>query len=481
MGSRIPASVLFILIFTISSHAQYGDPEYRGINQMDGNLIRTTFYNYGLLGNIGEISFEWPIGTGNEYCGDFTPLLGAEFVHYSGDTLHSVINCYGPRGNADGPPGGGAFWGFEPVPGYAQWPSPGSDPVVARSDEPASWPSAWNGQWFGPSGMGTRWGDQEAYFQMDDHRDLEWREREGEILYPILNDTSRGGIGLRVEVRYLQYEAAELADALFLMYILHNDGQLIINRARFGFLIGTMAGGRQDSEDDITSYNADLNLTYSFDPDDQGSPGWTPVSAEHNVGYFGTMFLKTPAREGLTSFDVFTPPGAVRMRDDEGLWQRMEPGRFDIIGQPSDCDYVMGTGDFPLWPGAADTVIAVVLYGVDYDDLVDNAHVVIQRYSTGAILGADSRKIIIEPSTYTLSAYPNPFNGELTLDVSGFNREVRISLLNMLGQEVDVIHSGVLSGSRIHYAAPAQLSSGLYFVKAADARNARMEKVVFLK
>ncbi|MBU1637121.1 T9SS type A sorting domain-containing protein [bacterium] len=85
------------------------------------------------------------------------------------------------------------------------------------------------------------------------------------------------------------------------------------------------------------------------------------------------------------------------------------------------------------------------------------------------------------PTSISLSAFPNPFNSELTLDVSGFSREVRVSLLNVLGQEVELIHEGVLAGNRIHYAAPATMSSGLYFVKAEDARNVRTEKVVFLK
>ncbi|RQW00348.1 T9SS C-terminal target domain-containing protein, partial [bacterium] len=85
------------------------------------------------------------------------------------------------------------------------------------------------------------------------------------------------------------------------------------------------------------------------------------------------------------------------------------------------------------------------------------------------------------PTSISLSAFPNPFNSELTLDVSGFTHEVRVSLLNVLGQEVEVIHNGVLSGKRIHYAASATMSSGVYFVKAEDALNVRMKKVVFLK
>ena len=34
---------------------------------------------------------------------------------------------------------------------------------------------------------------------------------------------------------------------------------------------------------------------------------------------------------GLNAFEYFSPPGAVRMRDDQGLWDRMAPGHFDVV------------------------------------------------------------------------------------------------------------------------------------------------------
>lgn len=85
------------------------------------------------------------------------------------------------------------------------------------------------------------------------------------------------------------------------------------------------------------------------------------------------------------------------------------------------------------------------------------------------------------PNEISLSAYPNPFNSEMMLNVTGFTRDVRVTLHNLLGQEVDVIHVGQVTGASLHYAAPASLSSGLYFVRATDARNVKTVKVVYLK
>ncbi len=86
-----------------------------------------------------------------------------------------------------------------------------------------------------------------------------------------------------------------------------------------------------------------------------------------------------------------------------------------------------------------------------------------------------------QPSKYSLSAFPNPFNSELTLSVTGFTRNVYISLHNLLGQKVDVIHDGLLVNTQLHYTAPASLSSGLYFIRANDTHHSRTAKIVFLK
>jgi hypothetical protein len=86
-------------------------------------------------------------------------------------------------------------------------------------------------------------------------------------------------------------------------------------------------------------------------------------------------------------------------------------------------------------------------------------------------------------STWRIAAlYPNPFNSEIRLDIAGFTRsDFRLSLYNLLGQEVDLIHSGELTGRAVHYSAPPNLASGVYFVRAADRVTAQTLKVIFLK
>ena len=156
------------------------------------------------------------------------------------------------------------------------------------------------------------------------------------------------------------------------------------------------------------------------------------------------------------------------MRTDingDSLWSRT----FASVGWGSYCKSVQQTIDG-----------GYVLAGKTYQASHGDVDFLLVKTGPDPIMDTDEY-YTPQASSYSLSAYPNPFNSELTLDVSGFSREVRISLLNVLGQEVEIIHDGVLSGNRIHYAAPATMSSGLYFVQARDAREIRTAKVVFLK
>ncbi|MBU1636193.1 T9SS type A sorting domain-containing protein [bacterium] len=86
-----------------------------------------------------------------------------------------------------------------------------------------------------------------------------------------------------------------------------------------------------------------------------------------------------------------------------------------------------------------------------------------------------------QPSTYSLSAFPNPFNSELTLNVSGFTGKVHISLFDLLGREVTAIHDGLLTSDQLHYTAPASLASGIYFVQANNTANSLSTKIIYLK
>ena len=186
----------------------FGDPTFRKRGIHSGNKVRTVFFNDGLVaGTMGDgPEGEWPIGSGNMYIGDVSPLLGVEayqswidtlrFINTAHDTLidrkgdtytrfdllrhdtttivvtgsdtfayrakvyklfHSVGTSDGPRQWTDGPSSGGPTWTFQPIPGYANadtnlvamstdLDNDGPDGFPSSGDDdglPDSWPPYW--------------------------------------------------------------------------------------------------------------------------------------------------------------------------------------------------------------------------------------------------------------------------------------------------------------------------------------------------
>ncbi|MAE69904.1 MAG: hypothetical protein CME06_05485 [Gemmatimonadetes bacterium] len=487
-----------------------GNAGWRRKNLHSGNKIKTVFYNFGLVANPGEPSGEWPIGnTENDYVGDVTPLVGVEYVNKVGDLVHTVVTCDGPRGNSDGP-GGGVFWGFEPIPGFLAEDQDG----VAMSHLPSTWPghwpdkpASWNGFWNGFFGRGVQNADQESFFYVDDANDAEFNVADdGTVLWqPSPDAPSRAGLGLLVKVRGFQWSHFLAEDVIFWLYEVTNVSVHDYDKVAFGMVVGTLSGGRTDSDDDLAFFDLEDDMTYSWDSDDNVDfEGWVPVSETIEVGYAGYAFLESPGNPfngidddgdgeegsplidagmlsgevadngiddngnglidegvqhiglayadnidndadgridemiderrddgidndldwdpllhdsgadgvpgtadegegdgvptagernfdatdvdesdqiGLTSFDYFSPPSDVRMNDDDGLWERLQPGRFEVVpDEPADGDFIYGSGYFPLKVGQTQRFSMALVFGEDFEDIVDNKRTAQQIY-----------------------------------------------------------------------------------------------------
>jgi hypothetical protein len=87
------------------------------------------------------------------------------------------------------------------------------------------------------------------------------------------------------------------------------------------------------------------------------------------------------------------------------------------------------------------------------------------------------------PSSFVLSAYPNPFNPSTTirydLPASGI---IHLSVFDLLGREVTTLFSGTqTAGSHEARFDGAQLSSGIYFVRLESNLHSSQHKIVLLK
>ncbi|MBU0529212.1 hypothetical protein KKF86_05595, partial [bacterium] len=258
---------------------QYSDQVYRKTGIHNGNLVRTVFGNWGVVGQPAD---KGPRGAwlhdNNGYVGDVSPLFGVEINALNNignsQTFHSVITCPIDRPSSTGPEEalGGKRWGFEPVRGYFNE----SNERIAMSTDPSTWPPnwpdkgndisdpGWPGAWNGFFGKDLQNIQQESYFVMDDNNDEEFNYKDNNLwkveFKPDANNPNRNGMGLEMKVRGMQWQQFLAQDCLFWLYEITNTGTTDYTKATFGMLVGTYVGVTGDkhvgeSDDDWSFFD----------------------------------------------------------------------------------------------------------------------------------------------------------------------------------------------------------------------------------
>ncbi|MDP3685111.1 MAG: hypothetical protein Q8S01_14380, partial [Ignavibacteria bacterium] len=291
----------------------YGNFRYEKESILDGNAIRTLFKNTGEIAHWPyQPSGEWPKGSGHSYLDGMTLLIGAQVISPDRQlVIHPIEASY--REWMDVDPVTGEIWGLEPIPGYSN--SASTKP--AMSIDPSSWPNTWPDVRFPPGFNGkfpsyfglnsTR--AYETFFVMDDSQDKEF-SRSPYNFFPVLTDPARGGLGLRVETRTLQFPEFELQNVLFMHYDITNISDFSYDSTCFGFYIDPGVGGPSSGGDDIR-FNKTLDLTYAWDHVGLGIPGnW-------KTGYIGFVLLETPSNSTNGIDD--DEDGMIDERRDDGI------------------------------------------------------------------------------------------------------------------------------------------------------------------
>jgi hypothetical protein len=283
---------------------------------MDGNLVRTIFYNNGEVGQWPyQPSGEWPKGTGQSYLDGFAILIASEVTAPgNGQIIHPLQTSYREwmdRDSITGEP-----WGLEPVPGYSSPISFNPAISVDSTSWPASWPLAlnlsesWNGHWYSYFGRDAFNADFETFFVMDDSRDKEWT-RTPFNYFPLASDSDRAGLGLRVEVRGFQWDQELVEDIIFWHYDIINISDFNYPKTIFGFFTDCGIGGTNDQFDDCVTFDKTLDLAYCYDGNGLGDPGnWV-------TGYLGYLYLESPG-DGFDGIDN-DEDGMIDERRDDGI------------------------------------------------------------------------------------------------------------------------------------------------------------------
>ena len=297
---------------------QRGQSDAERYGEHDAANIRTRFWNFGMVGdypdNPGNVdlsvfhSCEVPEGSGMNYSDGITPFVLAKIRQRSG--LETYIMETGFRERQATSPYFNRIMRFEPRPGYFQ-PDPGLNPArsPAISSDPRTWPDfwpdrtrdpddpGWRGSWNGYFGKRVA-ADQESYTVMDDDYYDAWD------FYPDSRDSTRRGLGLRVEVRGFQWANPQASNVIFWHYDITNEGTTDYNdNIVFGLYMDSGVGGSElscdqifESDDDNAFFNRTfdedvINLVYTWDNrghgrDLSGNCGKT--------GYLGYAYLETP-------------------------------------------------------------------------------------------------------------------------------------------------------------------------------------------
>ena len=290
------ASALLLLVAAAPAVAQrlpdpnQGNPQLTQWGVLDGNRVRTLYANHGEIARYpDQPSGEWPKGSGHSYIDGIAFIVSAKATDANGTFIYPMSTNY--REDIDRDPVTQVPWGWHPVPGYSN-PRQGSP---ARSDDPRTWPATWPdrpidwaGQWNGLFGRGVTNADVETYFVMDDANDPEWSQPPHRFL-PCPGQEGRGGLGLEVAVRGLQWNHPLAQDVIFWVYEITNECAQDYDDVVFAQYIDWGVGGTDDSGDDEGAYNTRLDLAFAYDADGIGSPGrFSPV------GTAGYAFLESP-------------------------------------------------------------------------------------------------------------------------------------------------------------------------------------------
>ncbi len=344
-------------LFPVISKDKRGSFNFERTGTHDANNIRTVFKNYGMVGSFpdeegyGDVtkvdlsvfhSVEVPKGTGMNYTDGVTPFVLAKIQKSNSD--FAWIMETGFRERQQKIIGTERYMRFEPRPGYFQTDvSINKDRSPALSHLPRTWPDEWIDKLDDASDPGWKgsWNgyfkkriaaDQESFFVMDDD------EYKISSFNADSRDLTRGGLGLRIEVRGFQWSNPQSGNVIFWHYDIANEGTTdYLDNIIFGLYMDSGVGGSSQSCDGVAESDDDnakfdttngLNLVYTWDFYGHGK---SKISNCGKTGYLGYAYLETPGK-----------PDDISDNDRDGITDEKRDGISGqkIVGQQNILNYV---------------------------------------------------------------------------------------------------------------------------------------------
>ena len=363
--------IIFISIFLyINCFAQHGDPSLLKVGYLYGNDIKTTIYNDGAFAGAlnYDVRCKWK---NHEYINSSTIVLGLELPlkDYNGDgiidTIHSVIISRGPRNHQaeERSPIDNHFWGFNPLPGFADE----NYDSIAVSNNSSTWPTLWadhpdwgSNVWHGLNGPNNLTADMEAFYKMDDFADDEDQYRYGYIPNP--TDSTIKGHGIEIAVRYLQFNHPFFKDILYTVYDIKNTSERTYDKIFLGKILSRLIGGYGDSGDDLGQFYTDYNSALEWDLDFKGI-------RNQKVGVIGeSLFGSKDQPLKIGNFLFFNVSASPDMSNDSILWKKFTSGINAVAPIPQDGEYLFSSEFFSLNPGETRRIVYALAFDYSKDE-----------------------------------------------------------------------------------------------------------------
>ena len=353
LGAGLSTALVFVVASTVFGQGNVppelrGDDEFIARGVLNGNLIETNFRNHGELARWNDNPWGvWPRGIGGRHidgvgivvAGQVPGMRKALPEFYPGQedtTLNPMILTYRDAGRRVGPTG--EIWGWLPLPGFHNLNridplTNQRTPLPALSTDVTTWPDSWPdrldnpddpgwaGQWNGFFGKGVFNADQEAFYVIDDGRDMEYAIdpttgrpfSEYGVYYPNPSDSTVGGLGLQTQVRIFQWANVLAEDVMFILYRIKNIGESDHDRLYFAQIMDYGLGNEEGDEN--AAFDPQQDVSFGWDQDGIGT---RPAGGTYTLGYTGFAFLESPARafdgrdndeDGITDESRFNGPG----------------------------------------------------------------------------------------------------------------------------------------------------------------------------
>ena len=462
-----------------------GSLDARAQTDLDGNRALATVFNFGQDGRTGgtpgEISHEWPAGTGRRYIALTGLLVGAEVQSVTGATT-AIVDLPNYRADFYDPD---QAWTWAPVPSYS------AGVAIARSDRPETWPAVWPdklgdasdpgwpGAWNGILGKDAFLDGAETYTHYSDDGYDRNRQSPSTTYYPDSTDLDRAGLGIVVSERRLASRDVSVEDALFAVRDLYNAGTEDLTAVAATVWVADLVGGDADAADDQPVLFADRDLIVFGDADGQSSDPAFPGG--QTVGAAALVLLETPEGLGFTTVR-HVPAGGINFQSvpDASLYQQfMVPAGADPAPPlGTDYDTYASVGLFGIEAGASVRLATALVFGdvdygaaepeVRYAELLSKAEAARAFYAGGFVTAEQASA---PGESLALRVAPNPFSAEARLSFSlGAPQPVRVEVFDVLGRRLAVLADGPHAGGshdlvwdgRAH---GALVGSGVYLVR----------------